>query len=365
VHYRDNTTNEVPNYIAYPNASINWSGTPAIPSSSGNVNSAGGVPAAPDTAHQPSLAYMPWLLTARWFFLDELLLWDFWNYLQTNYVTRAGSTGTGASNIYFDNQIRARGWNLRTLAQALNSVPASHPSYTSLYNAWSANMAAYCARYVDGTSDGGTWKNGLGCMGLYSGNSNGSSPYGTDGTYWWDSPWMQAIVAMSIGYAWDLGLPGTAQTQSNHLAVRDFGYSAAIGRAGPPSTSGAWDYRNFSCYIAPFSTPASTAPGSWLSSWGAAYPVYEEFAGANFTALPAVPSGTTMYYGTNPLGTDDWALSSATAFPLAVLTYAVNHGTTGAAQAWLRITSSTSWSYAVPAYQANPLWGIYPLNPPS
>jgi hypothetical protein len=365
IHYRDNTTKEVPNYKAYPNASIAWSGTPTVPSSSGNVNQVGGVNAAPDTAHQPSLAYMPWVLTARWFFLDELLLWDFWNYLQTNYASRSGSTGTGSSNIFFDNQIRARGWNLRTLAQSLCAVPNSHPSYSSLVAAWAANMSAYRARYVDGTSDGGAWKNNLGCLGLYSGNASGSSPYGTDGTYWWDAPWMQATVIMSVGYAWDLGLPLTAQAQADHIAVRDFGYSQVINRAGPAGTAGQWDYRNFSVYTVPFSSPSTSAPGTWLASWGNAYPIYEKFGGANFIALPTIPAGTTMYYGTNPLSGTDWATSSATAFNFAALTYAVEHGVTGAAQAWKLITSSSSWQYAIPAWQANPLWGIYPRNPPT
>ncbi len=378
VHYRDNTTPsnqipyDVPTYIAYPTVSINWGGTPAIPSSSGNVNQTNGVTAAPDRAHQPSLAYYPWLLTARWFFLDELLLWDFWNYLQSNYVTRKGNTNTGASHVLFDGQIRDRGWCFRTLAQSLSAVPTTHSSYQSLVNAWAANMSSYRAAYVDGTLFSGTWKNNLGCLGLYSGNATGSSPYGTNGgstTYWWDAPWMQATIIMALGYAWDLGLPMSAQAQADHQTVRDFGYSQVVQRAGPPNTAGAWDYRNFSQYAVPFSYPATAEPGTWFPSWGAAYPVYEEY-GALFTVLPALqPGDTTMYYGPGPLQSDgsSWTSSSATCFQMVALSYAVDHGATGAATGWQRIVTSASFSYATTGsngYPTNPLWAIYPRNPP-
>lgn len=373
VHYRDQATNDVPTFVDYPQASINWSGTPTIPPSSGKVNQSGGYPAIPDTAHQPSLAYYPWLLTARWFFLDELLLWNFWNYLQSNYTTRNGTTNTGASYVLFDGQIRARGWNFRTLAQSLTAVPASHASYQSLVNAWAANMSSYCALYVEGTLDGGIWKNNLGCLGLYSGNATGSSPYGTNSgstTYWWDAPWMQATIIMSVGYAWDLGLPMSAQAQSDHQVVRDFGYSQIVGRAGPANTPGVWDYRNFSEYQIPFSYPATVAPGTWFPNWDAAYAVYEQYGNNNFTALPVLsPSDTNMYYGASPLPNDGgaWTTSSGTAFHMAALTYAVEHGATGAAAGWKRIVSSPSFGYAtsgVNGYLSNPLWALYPRNPP-
>ncbi len=375
VHYRDNTTNEVPTFIAYPNVSTNWGGSPTIPSSTGNVNQANGVSTAPDRAHQPSLAYYPWLLTARWFFLDELLLWNFWNYLQSNFTIRNGNTSTAASYVLFDGQIRARGWCFRTLAQALSAVPATHSSYQSLVNSWVANMSSYRARYVDGTLSGGAWKNALGCLGLYSGNGTGSSPYGTNGgstTFWWDAPWMQATIIMSLGYAWDLGLPtmNDAQAKSDHQTVRDFGYSQVVGRAGPPNTAGAWDYRNFSQYVMPFSYPASSAPATWLPNWGAAYPVYEEYGGGNFSVLPALqPGDTTMYYGPTPLASDgsSWTTSSGTCFQMVALSYAVDHGATGAATGWQRIVTSASFSNAMTGsngYPTNPLWAIYPRNPP-
>ena len=383
VHYRDNTTPsnqipyDVPTFIAYPNVSTNWGGSPPIPGSAGKVNadSQGNV-AAPDTAHSPSLAYYPWLLTARWFFLDELLLWNFWNYLQSNQVWRKGNTGTGASYVLFDGQIRARGWCFRTLAQSLSAVPSTHSSYQSLVNSWAANMSSYRAAYVDGTLFGGKWQNNLGCLGLYSGNAAGSSPYGVNPgnmTYWWDAPWMQATIAMSLGYAWDLGLPLSLQAQADHQAVRDFGYSQFVQRAGPPNTPGAWDYRNFSQYAVPFSYPAAAAPGTWFSSWGQAYPVYEEYGEYNagqFGVLPALqPGDTTMYYGSGPLASDgsNWTGSSATCFQMVALSYAVDHGATGAATGWTQIVTSASFGNAtspVNGYPTNPLWAIYPRNPP-
>ncbi len=356
-HHRNEATHEPPTYTEFPDISITWNGTPSVPAGSGGVNQRGGISAAPDTDHQPSLAYLPWLLTGRWFFLDELLLWNFWNYMQLSQDTREH-----AASLYFNGPTRGRGWSLRTAVQALVATPEAHPSHASLKAAWEANCAAYRGRYVDGTRDGGAWKNNLGCAGLYGGG--GTSPYGTDGTHWWDAPWMQAVITMAFGHGWDLSPTLSPTAQADHRIVRDFCYRQVIDRAGS-GAAGTWSYRRFSVYQVPYSTPPSTAPGTWLASWGAAYAVYEAHGGGNFSALQPLPSGTAMYYGDAPLGPGDWAESSGTCFNMAALTYAVEHGAPDAAAGWLRITRSASWSGALEAYKDVPVWGLYPRRPPS
>lgn len=67
--------------------------------------------------------------------------------------------------------------------------------------------------------------------------------------------------------------------------------------------------------------------------------------------------------------TDDWATTSELAESFAVLSYAVEHGATGAAVAWSTIAQSGSYTQsstsAVVAWQANPLWGIQPRTLPA
>ena len=357
IHYRNESTNQVPTFAEFPSIGILSGGTPSLPAETGGVNQKAGVNAAPDTDHQPSLAYLPYLLTGRPFFLEEHLFWTFWNYARTNQTTREG-----ASSIEFSGTGRGRGWNLRNKAQALAIVPVTHSSFNSLKVAWEANVSAYRGRYINGTRDSGAWQNSLGCTALYSGG--GTSPYGTEGTYWWDAPWMQATIAMAFGHGWDLGLPQSSGALANHLAVRNFAYKQFTDRAGDGS-AGTWNYRRFSAFALPYSSPSTSAPGAFLANWAAAYTVYEASGGTSFSALSALPGGTGIYYQNVLVDGAAFASSTATCFNMAALAFAAEHQVPGAAAGWLRVTSSSSYAGADAAYRANPNWAIKPRALPS
>lgn len=352
IHHRDQNTNKPPIYSDWPDVGILSGGTPSIPSGTGGVNQKSGVNSDPDTDHQPSLAYLPFLLTGRVFFQDEVLLWDFWNYMRINHQTREG-----ASAIEFSGTGRGRGWDLRTRAQALNIVDSSHASYASIKNSWEQNTAAYKARWITGARDSGAYANDIGCVALYSGG--GSSPYGTEGTYWWDAPWMQATITYAFGIGWDMGLPQSAQSLADHKVVRDFSYKQFVERAGDGS-DGSYNYRRFSVFAFPYCSPTTgLPPTSWLPSIAAAYPVYDQHnPSASFVAHNALPAGTAMYYNNVALTTADFTSSTATCFNLAALTMAVDHGYPGAADGLLRIMNSSSFTGVLDAYKTTPVWGL-------
>jgi hypothetical protein len=358
IHYRDAVTNEPPLYTDWPNASIEWGGTPSIPSGTG------GTVGTEDQAHQPSMAYLPWLLTGRWYFLDEILFWNFRNYLAQSYVTREYANG-----LYLNEQVRSRGWNMRTLAQLLSALPdgtgalAQHPAFTSIKAAWENNVAAYEGLYVTGTRSAGAYANNLGCLGLYGGN--GTSPYGTEGTHWWDAPWMQDTLILAFGHAWDLDVPQSVGAKASHLAVRNHGYKHAVGVAGPGS-AGTYNWRHFGSYSMPYAADSvGVPPESWLADWGAVYAVYQQYANSGWTALPDPdpddPNGA-IYYGANPVSAGSWAVTSGVAFHYAALVMAKEHGAAGADAAWSRITGSQSWLLAPADFRATPVWSFYPRN---
>lgn len=357
VHYRDNggSRNEPLKFTDYPDISISWDGSPTVPSGAGGVNSS----ASPDTSHQPSLGYLPWLLTGRWYFLDEHLFWLTWNYLQDNYVKREG-----ASFIQLEDQIRGRGWTLRTLAQALAIVPDTHPCYASIKAAWEANTNAYEALYVTGTRQSGTWVNNLGWFGLFSGHVGEISLYfeSNHSNYWWDAPWQQAIVCLAYATAWDLDLPQSTASKSSHQAVRDHGYKLPVGLAGDGST-GTYSYRRFGAYTFPVGTNYSGVPvENWFADYGAAYAVQESKGLNGSTALDALPGGSTAIRAYNrELNSGDWAATSEVAFHRAALVYAVSHGATGAQAAYDRITGASNYSET--DYSSySPIWGIAPAE---
>lgn len=351
VHYRDNDPAKNPNeplrFTDYPNISQGWGGTPAVPNGTGGVNQVDGINAAPDRAHQPSLAFLPWLLTGRWFFLDEHLFWLTWSYLQSNYVTREG-----AKALYFDDQVRSRGWVLRTHAQALAILPADHPCFASVKASWEYNTIAYKARYVDGTRDSGTWQNNIGWMGAYSSNPGGATAYfyTVSSGYWWDANWQQAMIALAFATAWDFKLSQSTASADAHLAVRNFSYSSQIGLAGDGS-AGTYSYRRFATFQTPIGSPDTAhPPATWLADWGAVYSVQEAYGLDNpnrstgVVAYDPLPSGTAVYYGNEPVSSDKWAWHSAVAFGRAVLAYAAEHGVTGAVAAYARITGASNYS---------------------
>ncbi len=351
IAYRDETTHKPFRFSDYPKASIEWSGTPSIASSTGGTNGTH------DEAHQPSLDYLPWLISGRWWHLDQMLFWNSRNYLFMNYNTREQASG-----IVFSGQIRARGWIMRTLAQLLSALPTSHPCFSGVQNQWQATVIAHEERYILGTRNDGAYVNALGVLGLYSG-SGGSSPYGTEGLHWWDSSWMQDTMILALGEGWNLDLPQTEASRASHKAVRDHGYKHSVGLAGDGST-GNYNWRYFGCEHMPYATDAvDLPPEEFLPDWGAVLAVYKQYGGSGWTALPDLPPtpGAPVYLRGSPAASDSWGYSSGIAFHVASLAMAVEHGAAGAAEGWARITGSSNYqSDAATAYATYPTWSIQP-----
>lgn len=372
-HYRDEATNEPPKFSDYP--SLIASSLPAASGSTNGVEGSSGW-----ATHQPSFAYLPWLITARWWFLDEQLFWSFQNYVISAVNLRRGdvsgstlfSTGdagvvTPLGSTY---TVRGAAWALRTLAQAFASVPATHPCFSSLKTAWESNVTFYKATFVDGTHGGGVHVNTTGTLGNTS--SDGTSLYKSGdrapgSTAWWGAGWMHGMLQQAWGHSRELTLPQSTTSTSAHNAVCLHALKLAAGLAGD-GLSGNYNWRRFIVYALPISTNGSVNPvGDYYADFGAVLTEYESGTGglgslsataglsmkAHFSNTDFSAGGTEFTYGS---------------MQLAALSYAVDTGVAGAQAGYDRITgayggtASSSWAAWAAQFNNDPVYGIVPRS---
>lgn len=342
-------------FSQYPNASIQVQGTPTIPDSGGTTNGT------PVVSHQPSFGYLQWLCSGRWWFLEEMLFWAGWNYLYQTVANRQGAGGSGSNGVIKTNAgantDRGAAWGLRTLAQALVSLPPSHPCHASLKASWEANTNWYKALAIDGTVGGGSDVNALGVLGFYG--SFAQSVY-TDGisnanTEMYGAGWMQEMLHGVLGFTWDLDLPQDAGSKARHQAIRDHGYTMAVARAGT-GADGGWSYRNFIAYGLNW----GKVGGTYYPSWNGAYAIYKAGLGITSdgdggTSLFAHSSQTALAPGSSSKPYFGQALTA--------LAYAVDHGKAGAAAGWARVAAASNFaSYTAAEFNDEPEHGVVPRS---
>lgn len=313
-----------------------------------------------DASHQPQYAMIPWLVSGRWWFLDEALMWVASNYLWQSPTNRNNADGVILS--FTNNETRGAAWALLHLAQTLAITPTAHPCYASLLASMNANVLSYHGRYVAGTLDGGTFLNNLGVLGHHS--SSGDSPYGTPGgvNAWWAAPWIESYMAIVFGEIYNLNLPISASAQL--VAVRDHGYKFPVGLFGDGSV-GNFNWRRASAYKLPIGTDSiGFPPDTWYTDFGQCYAAY--CAGLGLNAGVSAASGLSFFDNENEADTpatgEDFT-QSFLGMNLVALAYAAEHGAPGAAAARARAESSSSWALTNSGplnYNNLPVWGISP-----
>jgi hypothetical protein len=336
IHYRDETTQRVPMCASYPNLVLNStnSGTYSIGNSETSdytPTPGGSAPATYTNSHVPAFGFMPYLLTGLWYFLDEMQHAAFFPYLKNADATRDyGSymleTAAGA------NQIRGAAWALRTIAQA---AAMTSDADTAQKIQWRSvvehNASVMHARYVAQPN------NPLGLC------QNDVERY-----------WMDDFYTMVWGYTKDL----VVQLSGNDAKVSEFcayKYKSPVGRLGLNS-SGNWSYRKAVQYDGAYSPAGNDGAdwgggtGPWYANWGAAYVAY----------------GLTYDAGDTLLGSyaDEYAFAqSYWGNLMPAIAYAVDHGATGASEAYARLTGASNW-LANKAFFTDygPQWAIKPRS---
>jgi hypothetical protein len=341
IHYRDESTLRPLRFSSYPNlvvdggASTGISNTGASTKNSFTPATSGTAPSTWDIPHHPSIAFTAYLLTGRFYFMEEVQFAATINYLVNTDATRKFSGGVFLSNAGA-NTTRGAGWALRTLAQAACVSPDDDPLRPEFAASMAANVDFYHSTYVAQAN------NPHGFVAPYSNYTAGEGKYS-------EAVWMQDFFTAAVGYALDVG-PGMTASSNNKLA-EFFAWKAksVIGRLGgnAPTDFLYRDAAQYTLSIAPSdNVDFATGAGPWYRNWGE---IYNATLGA---ANPGVDGP--LRGGNFPDAGSYWGnLQPAIA-------YAVHHNVPGAMAAYTRMVTAPNWNAIIADFSGTPVWSVSP-----
>jgi len=353
IYYRDETTLRPLRPSAYPayglaqgggGAGAGWyygsGNTPDglyFPSPSGSIP----VDQTYDNEHHPAAGYYGYLVTGRWPFMEQCQAQASVVVRALAYADREMAAGTTAWTRY---GVRANAWTLRSVAQA--AVVSDDPFRTD-FEGIVARTASFHLRQVPDNALGLTCSSGEDA-------SQVQNPPGNDGTYWY-APFQVDYWTQVLGFISELGVGGP-----DLITIRNRQYKHVVGRFGDPATG--FDYRRAGAFRFPYGTESRIFIGARLrSSWRE---VYEYLVAARqWAPLPNDRvlrtdnnSNAEAAYGPNEMAT------SYHAFALPGLSYAVDHGAPGAAEALQRLMGSTTWTQGSQMFNHYPTHGVMPRS---
>ena len=301
------------------------------------------IPYTPDTAHQPSLVYLPYLVTGDYFYLEELHFWTAWNFLGSGASYRQYEKGL----IHWE-QVRAQGWDMRTLGQASYITPDNHPLKNYFNDKLTNNLANYNSLYTNNVS-----ANQIGILNSFIGYTTNN---GTNTGY---APWQDDFFTWSIGYLSELGFTD-AQTFLNWKS------KFVIGRMTDPG------------YCWTLATIYGMAVRDTETS-----PIYSTFSEAYFASAGYYKGADNTYVTSKVCGSQanaDWLTANAANIPnVGVTNYLAgemsgySYADTGypsnmqPALAVSVTNASTAWQTFInrankPSYTAEPQFAVVPRN---
>ena len=340
IHFRDETTNRPLLFSSYPNlvtdGSSGMSSTGSSTTGSYTPSASGGSGPIYDSPHHPSMGYMAYLLTGWNYFLEENQFLATANFLKLSTDQRQTTKGILESSAG-TSITRGAAWSLRSLAQAAAITPDGDALRTEFVNSISSNIDYYHGRYV------AIANNPLGVVQPYDHMNGTADP-------WTAQIWMDDFFTASFGYLNELKVyNSTSQTRLDQFLA--WKYRAVVGRLGG-SGSNEFSYRWAATYTLPFapsnSSNFASGAGPWYANWG-------EVARALGLATSGNP-GEPLESGYPTEATAYWGNL------MPALSYAVDHGATGAVDAWTRVTSASNFPAQAAAYNDNPVWGVKPRS---
>jgi hypothetical protein len=348
IHFRDETTQRPIRFSSHPNLVLDGSsGVVSIGASTTNSHTpaaTGTTPPAWGASHHPSVGFMAYLLTGRFYFMEEVQFAATINFLLNtdSPAYRNFSQGLIKSNSG-SYQGRGAAWATRTLAQAACATPDNDtPLRTEFLNAVGNNAVYHHSTYVAQRN------NPFGFVVPYTDYT------GAGDRQYFDATWQQDFFTAAYGYALDL----EPNISGNSLAkLRDFFAWKArgvIGRFGGTAAT-EYLYRDAASYtvaVAPSDTVDFLGgAGPWYSSWGEIYTVT-----AAQNSFPADRAIGSLRGGNYPDATSYWGnLQPA-------LAYAVEHSVPGALDAYNRMVGAPNWNLIAANFNDSPVWGVKPRN---
>lgn len=343
IHYRDETTNRPLRFSSYPNLNIGpgqgFKDTGGSTRSQYTPVPTGGNPPQWDVAHSPSVGYLAYLVTGRWYFMEEVQFATTANYLGNgdNNVLRTGSRGL-VQSCPGAWQTRACAWDWRARVQALAVTPDDDAALRAeLVASVEANIEHFHGRYVAQANNPFGW--------IKPGESY-------DGTLRLGSPWQQDFVTAAFGYSVALGLPISAAASTKLGAFFQWKARSAVMRLG--QKDGFW-YVNAVPYTVVISPAAKPDYDSGAGPW---YKTDAEVYAATYATAPAWLGKTegTLAGEFMPGERAMWGNL------MPAIAYAVRHNVPGALEAYNRIRGATNWGALRDAFNQRPVWAVQPAH---
>lgn len=346
IHYRDERTQRPIRFSQYP--------TLALADNQGFVDcgdsttrtkppvATGGNPPSWDTAHCPSVGFLAYLVTGRWYFVEETQFAATAMYLGKgdNNVLRVGSKGLVQSTLGAW-QTRACAWQWRSLVQALCVTPDDDTDLRNeLIASVQSNVEHYFDRYVAQRNNPFGW--------VQPGET-----YGSTGLQFGAS-WQQDFVTAAFGYSIAMGLPISAMHAEKLRAFFAWKARSVIGRLG--TREGFW-YVNAAPYtmsISPAQLPDfERGTGPWLDDEAAVYeatyrtPPMPDWRSTMEGVLAAeiFPGDRSMWGNLQP-----------------AIAYAVRFEVPGAREAYDRMVNASNWARIRDAFNIAPVWSVAPAT---
>lgn len=341
IHYRDESTNRPLRFSSYPTMTLT-SGAGVSDAGASTTNTHPPQPAGTalpswDGSHQPSVGYMAYLLTGRWYFMEEVQFAATLNYLNVTDLYRQGAKG-----LFVDYRLQTRNtaWSFRTLVQALTVTPDDDTELKAEFtNSVEANVAYFHAKYVAQPN------NPYGIVQPGEDYSKGTAPLRA-------APWQQDFGTGVWGMALAMDLPISAEAKDRMRAFFEWRARSVVGRLGPAGTFWYVNAAPYTMAISPSLSPDFVkGTGPWYASWAAMYAA---------TYNPTVPW----------LGSTEGVLA-AEILPGAnaglgnlqpAIAYAVRHGVAGAANAYRRMRSGSNWGALEAQFNTVPVWSVKPSS---
>ncbi len=344
IHFRDETTNRPPAFASHLTLVVEGSSglfdTGSSSTNSYTPTASGGTPPQWPTSHHPSVGYMAYLVTGRFYFMEEIEFSATVGFLKQNDTSRQTWRGILSTNAGA-NTTRGAAWSLRTLAQAATITPDDDPMRGEYVRSVEENVRHYHSRYVAISN------HPQGVCAPYSNYNMPNDPF-------MHSTWMEDFLTFSFGYVRDLGVAnGVAGELGAFLTWK---YQSVVGRFGGAGST-EYCYRDAALYnvaVAPLNSSSwGSGAGPWYSNWGQIY-------------VASVNHANDCGTGTNLRGTsgaDPMEMNFGYWGNLRpALAYAVDHGAVGAATAYARLTSASNYAAAAARLNDDPVWSVRPRN---
>jgi hypothetical protein len=220
------------------------------------------------------------------------------------------------------------------------------------------NLAHKRLDWVDG---GGSYPGRQNTFGIQHLNEN----YETTSGQHWVAPWQIHFYIGAYGWGSDLPIDWTVQGGSDLLACRNHSYLFVVGRTGSGTD---WCYRRAGtfdmtvCYNKDVTTAWEGTVPDWIEDFPTAY---DEFIAGHTHSVDTCTAADTLLIDDSEVSDASWDEGSSWITFWPAISYAVDHGASGASAGYARVVASSTYIAKSPRWQAgsgasSPVWAVEP-----